>query len=222
MIVSNRHSVVAREGRVFVAFGLLIVLALLLTFHIFSAVAFLLVTLILLFLYRDPVRFIPPSPLGVVSPVDGEVISISKEQNTFTGREALRIGIQVSRLGVYSIRSPIEGKLIKQWRENQHADSHYFNWVQTDEGDNILWAISAKTKNRASCYVQPGERIGQGQRCGFILFFTAAELYVPANSQINVSEGQKIKAGESILAHIVHRHGASLIGDAILTAENTG
>lgn len=220
MIVSNKHPIIAREGLVFVVACILLVLVLLLTFHLFVAAIFLLLTSFLLFLFRDPSRSIPPSPLGLVSPVDGVITSVSKKVHPEIGEKSICIEISVAPLGVYSIRSPIEGKLIRQWQQREDNVVQYFNWVQTDEGDNILWAIKAKSKNRASCYVQPGERIGQGQRCGFILFFTGAELYVSAGSQTDVSVGEKVKAGESILAHIVHRNGARLIGDAILTAEN--
>ena len=138
MIVSNKHPIIAKEGWLYVVLALLgfvislLYLPLALSFLVF------IVFVATLFFFRDPIRVIPPSPLGIVSPVDGLVTSVIKVDNTYTSRTSVCITVQMSALGVYSLRSPIEGKMVKQWGKGVDGKHSLFNWVQTDEGDDVI------------------------------------------------------------------------------------
>ena len=52
--------------------------------------------LVLLLVFRDPRRVIPSSPLGVVSPADGCVVSIDRIDEGALQGEAHRIRIRIS------------------------------------------------------------------------------------------------------------------------------
>jgi len=220
MIVSNKHPIIAREGWLFVVISFLALFSSLLFFHLAVTVLLVLVFLGLLFIYRDPARKIPPVPLAIVSPIDGQIMSITKVGNEYCGESSLLISIRTAALGVSSVRSPVEGKMLKQWRHDENGIRKYLNWVQTDEGDNVVWIALPSGKKHAYCYVQPGERIGQGQRCGFLPFGAQVELLVPGNSTLDTEVGSTARAGETIIAHIVHQQGASLISDPTLIVEN--
>lgn len=211
MIVSNKHSVVAKEGRLVIIVGLVLLVASFFVYPLLSLVFFSFLFL-LFYLYRDPARDIPSAPLGIVSPVDGEVISIDQVYNSHTKESMLKIGIRKNKTGVFAIRSPIEGKLVKQLHEKLTNMSRYTNWVQTDEGDNLLWDAEVKGYTNAHCYVQPGERIGHGQRCGFLVSQTKVNLYVPVHSSVKAKIHDRVLAGESIIAKLVHNQGASIVG----------
>lgn len=210
MIVSNKHSIIAKEGwlnigicSAFVCLGFFL--------HSALAIGFVLLLCFLVYLYRDPARIIPSVPLGIVSPVDGEILSIDKIDNPHTGDPSYKLVIKKNRLGVFAIRSPIEGKLLKQLHEAVGRASRYTNWVQTDEGDNVLWDAEVKSRAGVHCYVQPGERIGHGQRCGFLVSTAKVNLYLPSNSSLDVNVSDRVCAGETIVAHLVHNQGASII-----------
>jgi len=216
MIVSNKHPAIAKEGWLYIA--IYIVLALVSVFlGSLLSIFFLILSLFLLYIYRDPAREIPSAPLGIVSPVDGKIVSIDQVENKYTSELSYKIGIQSKQFGVFAIRSPIEGKLIKQLHETIDGKSRYINWVQTDEGDNILWDAQLKGRTNAHCYVQPGERIGHGQRCGFLAFNSHINLYIPAYSSLNAKIYESVLAGESILAYLVHNQGASIVADSPAT-----
>jgi phosphatidylserine decarboxylase len=196
------------EGWVLVAvsaIGIVIVQSL---FGIWFAIPLWILMLVFAFVFRDPTREVPSSPLAVVSPADGQVLSIEPCQDPFIDREAIRISIQMSFLGIYTTRSPIEGKVVKRWypRERDNVESSSFGlWIQTDEEDDVTLVITRTSFiNSPRCFVQSGERVGQGQRCGFIRFGTIIDLYVPANSRIDVAQGQKVKAGSDVVATLVH------------------
>lgn len=189
-----------------------------LVFHFFGllwAVPLLIAVLVLLFLYRDPYRKIPPSPLGVVSPVDGRVVALDTVAAPYgqQGKEMTRIAIQMSGSGIFSLRSPMEGKVIDQWffpEGEESAEQHdpvvrYAHWVQSDEQDDLIITLGRPAIGRHPyCEIQSGERIGQGQRCGFILMGTRVELLMPLSSRLEVNLGSKVRSGSDIIATLIH------------------
>lgn len=206
----SRTPLIAREG--WPVFGLLLLAA------IFVQLAYGFVALplwgllgLVAFLYRDPPRSIPAAPLGVVSPGNGRVLAVEPRHDPYLGREALSIRLTIGRLDPYSIRSPIEGKLQQQWLhppEGGAGDGRLTRslHVQTDEGDDVVVVMCATgLLRRMSCTVHTGERIGQGQRCGFVLFGSRIEVLVPAASRALVQPGERVQAGTSVLATLVHK-----------------
>ncbi len=214
-MVSNKHPFIAREGWAFIAAAITLSGLGWFEFGLAAALPPALVAAALVFLFRDPERKIPASPLGVVCPVDGVVTSLTKDRDPCLDREAFRITIQMNRLGGYSIRCPIEGKVAKQGflaDAASHPHSRYAVWLQTDEADDVIWVVESPSPRRPHCYVQPGERVGQGQRCGFVFLGGVLEVYVPLNSRIAISEGDAVVAGESLLSTLIHHNGATISG----------
>ncbi len=203
-MVPVRHPVIAREGWLLLALVAGLAVAAWAVVGIGLGLPLLGVTAGLLYLFRDPARQVPAAPLGVVSPADGRVLAVDRLESSPLPGPAWRIRLRVSALGVFSLRSPIEGKI------QPPADGCHV--VCTDEGDPVAWAVAGHPWFAPRCYLQPGERVGQGQRCGFALLARNAEIYVPANSLVAVGPGQRVRAGESILASLVHAPGASSMG----------
>lgn len=180
------------------------------------------ILILVLYLFRDPEREIPSMPLAVVSPVDGKITEVSEIHDPFVNRQAIRIKIKMNSLGVYTTRSPIEGKIVKSWIKN-FPDKHNTNvaakdakdfglWIQSDENDDVILVLQPQPLLKSiKCFVQSGERIGQGRRCGFIRFGSSLELYIPGNSKISVGAGDSVHAGSSILATLVHKTPVSAV-----------
>jgi len=81
----------------------------------------------------------------------------------------------------------------------------YAQWIQSDEKDDLVLVIEVNSRMpRPKCYVQSGERIGQGQRCGFIRFGSRVDVLIPVTSRISVSVGDDVLAGSDIIATLVH------------------
>lgn len=170
---------------------------------------------LLVFLFRDPEREITSQPLAIVSPVDGRVVSIVKCRDIFLDRDAIKITIKMGVLDVYCIRSPIEGKLQQRWlsspvelqeKNDTKSQDSVSAWIQTDEEDDIVLSLlKTSVVSVPYYYVQSGERIGHGQRCGFVRFGTNVEVYLPANSRVLTEEGSKIYSGSDVLAQFIHK-----------------
>ena len=175
-----------------------------------------LLAVLVAYLYRDPERDVPPSPLGLVSPADGCVTHVVEDHDPHLDREAVRISIHMDPLGSYTLRIPTEGKVMKIWFPSQEegeeglaressssggAIERYAIWVRTDEGDDAVMVIRLyRWSIRPQCYIHIGQRIGQGQRCGIIGLGGAIDVFVPADARIDVQEGDKVRAGSDIIA----------------------
>ena len=220
---SNRYPFIAKEGWL-----LLLVLAglILLTFYFVSSIVSFVLAIIFcffLFLLRDPQRTIPSLPLAILSPVEGRVILIDEVDDPWLNqqginRQAKRIRIKMSSLDVYSLRSPVEGKVMEQWSEKckeENGQRKFAFWIRTDEGDDIV-TVFRLSPCAAACfriYIQSGERLGQGQRCGYLYFGGTVDIYIPENSKLKVELGQTITSGEDVLAYLVHGSSVSMIND---------
>ena len=55
---------------------------------------------------------------------------------------------------------------------------------------------------RILCYAKPNEVVRKGDRMGFIRFGSRADIVVSSEIKICVNVGEKVKAGESVIARI--------------------
>ena len=196
---------IAREG---VAPLLAVMLAGVLVLHFIGwlqSLVFWVLALLVLVLFRDPERDIPSQPLAVVSPADGKVISVSTVHDPYLRRESTRVAIQMPPYGVFTTRSPIEGKVLEP--PNFPADDNIPHgvWLQSDEGDDVVMVMTrGPLKNEPRCYIRFGDRIGQGKRCGFVHLGGRVEIYLPESSRLLVKEGDVVQSGSDVIAKLVH------------------
>ena len=164
--------------------------------------------LFLFLLFRDPHRTIPSAPLGVVSPVDGTVLSVDEIEHGLPGGRAHRIRIRIDSFGTYTARAPIEGR-VRDPRQLAANDNVNFGrnalWLQTDEGDDVMLQFSAYRFGLAPSALRGyGERLGQGERCAYLRLTRFAELHLPIASQVLVQPGQIVVAGADLIGKVPH------------------
>ena len=164
--------------------------------------------LVLFLVFRDPVRQIPSSALGVVSPVDGTIVSVESVDGGALLGTAHRIVIRVDAMGTYTARSPVEGQVKSLASEAIAADLDFPTsslWVQTDEGDNVVMSFSGfpfKVPPRA--LVRYGERLGQGQRRAYLRLARFVNVYLPEEGKITATPGHTVVAGSDLLGSVPH------------------
>ncbi|MDJ0758092.1 MAG: hypothetical protein QNJ19_01780 [Woeseiaceae bacterium] len=204
----RRNPFVAAEGLPLLLVALLASWALATFVHILTVVPMLVLIALLILIFRDPRRSIPPEPLGVVSPVDGDIESIEHSRTGVSQGEAIRIRIRVNSLGTYTARSPVEGVIKNLSTLTDDTDVDYRTnalWVQTDEGDNVVLQFDGyRLGIPPKALKRFGERIGQGQRCAYLRLTRYAELHLPVDSQIEAKTGDSLVAGTSLLAQLPH------------------
>jgi len=212
---SNRYPLIAREA--WAILSVLLGLTVLAQFLV-GPVAFV-ISLVLLsvaaFLFRDPNRVIPSQPLAIVSPVHGIVTLVEEAEEIRLHNKSIRVQINMRSHDIYSFRSPIEGKVIDQWcssPDENESRRHFDFQIQSDEGDTVVTAIRLKDiVRRFHMYLHSGERVGQGQRCGYFYFGGVIDVFIPLESKVQVEVGQYVESGSTILAQIIHSEVASVI-----------
>ena len=205
----RRNPFVAREGIPFLivaAVGFVIALR---YFDVALAAAAAGLFFVLFLVFRDPRRVVPASPLGVVSPVDGRVVSIDLADRGVLHGEAHRVTIRIDSLGTYTARAPVEGQ-IKDLRSvaTESMGDYRTNalWVQTDEGDDVVvefrgYRLGLPPKS----FIGFGQRVGQGQRCAYLRLTRFAELHLPIETKILAKPGQVVVAGADLIGKLTHR-----------------
>jgi phosphatidylserine decarboxylase len=202
----KRNSFVAREGFPFLVAAMIgIVAAWQFASPLYSLAPLFLLGWFLL-VFRDPIRVVPAVPLGVISPVDGTVVEVGLTDSGALNGEAHKIFIRVDLLGTYTARSPVEGKIMdfRGAVPNSAAVGNASGlWVQTDENDDVVLQFHEQRFGIAPlAFLGYGERVGQGQRCAYLRLARIAEVQLPINGRVLVTEGQKVSAGIDVLAKL--------------------
>jgi phosphatidylserine decarboxylase len=193
----RRNQYVAHEGLPFLATAVIAFVWLIRNHDFWYAPAPLLAFVFLYLLFRDPVRAVPSVALGVVCPVDGEIVRIDTVDNEEPHSAAHRIVIRVNSLGTYTARSPVEGKI-------QDLGSNAL-WVQTDEGEDVVLQFSGYRFGLAPrSFARFGERLGQGQRFAYLRLTRLAEVRLPISGKVTVEQGQTVIAGIDVIATLPH------------------
>jgi phosphatidylserine decarboxylase len=166
--------------------------------------------------FRDPDRIIPDQKGAVVSPADGKVIvtEIVDDSSFYVGR-AMKISIFMSVFNVHVNRTPYGG-LITETRYHPGKffsanlekaslqNEHNALFVETEDGKQLcVVQIAGLVARRIICYVGSGDRVHRGQRFGLICFGSRLDVYLPADIELKVARGDKVKAGTSILGLFV-------------------
>lgn len=212
----SRHPLIAREGWWHIAIVFVVAVAVHYNFGWIWAAPLWIFLVFNIQFFRDPNRKIPSDPMGVVCPADGRVVMVEDGHDPYLDRPAKVISIFMNVFNVHANRSPVEGKVKEAW----YRPGKFFNaalhkastenernalWIQTDEGDDLtVVQIAGLIARRIHCYKQPGERVGQGERYGFIRFGSRVDVYIPHSCKIQVALGDKVKGGRDIIAVLVH------------------
>lgn len=159
---------------------------------------------------RDPERAVPSHPLGIVSPVDGVVGASEHARDPYLDRAALLLEVRQGLIAPAIVCSPTEGRVVQVWAGPEmprYADGDRLAvHLRTDEGDEVVFVISLAggLPGPLRWSVQPGERVGQGQRRGLAGWGRRVTLFLPPESTPAVESGKRVEAGSDLLCQLVH------------------
>ena len=205
------HPVIAREGWPFLAIG--VVVSVLATYFVgWWSLPLWLLTLFVLQFFRDPAREVPDDEAAVVSPADGRIVEVSRAQDPYLKREALKVSVFMNVFNVHSNRSPLDGVVKERWYFSGGFVNAALDKASLDNERNALWIrgrdgadvtcvqVAGLIARRILCYVEAGAELARGQRFGFIRFGSRVDVYLPLDAQVKAAIGDKVYAAESVLA----------------------
>ena len=204
----QRNPFVAQEGVPIIALVVVLFVYMLRSFDLWFSLIPIVILVLLVLLFRDPRRDGPPAALGIISPVDGEVVEVETTDRCVVQGEAYRVRIRINPFGSYTARSPIEGRIMDlHSRVEGMGPGCPANalWVETDEGDSVVLQFHGYRLGLAPrSFVRFGERVGQGQRCAYLRLARYAELYLPITGKVHVEPGQVVTAGTDLIGAVPH------------------
>ena len=214
---------VAREGYAIVC-GALVFSAALLVIGLFVSVPWslclLAVAIVLgggaVLFFRDPVRTPPPeADRLVLAPADGKVVLVEHDvsEPLYVGGKAKKVSIFLSLFDVHVNRIPADGVVehvgyapggyLPAWRpEASERNERSEIGVRHPSGACVLFRqIAGSVARRITYHVKKGDRVEAGQRFGIIKFGSRMDVFVPPDVTLDVSVGDRVRAGETILGH---------------------
>ncbi len=168
-----------------------------------------------LWFFREPDRTPPADPALAVSPADGTVTLVDEVvEDQFFKRRMKRVSIFLSVFDVHVNRTPIAGEvLFTEGRGGLYLDARKpeasvlnesLFWVFGPKEDQSravgVKQITGAIARRIVPWAQLGEHMERGERFGMIRFGSRTDLYLPLDSEILVSTGDKVKGGETAIA----------------------
>lgn len=203
---------VAREGYPFILFSGFAALILAMLEITYAAIPLLILTGFVLWFFRDPDRIQPDDENAFVSPADGKVIIAEKvHDERFMHKEVIKISIFMNVFNVHVNRFPFKGTV----KQVMLKPGRFYS-ADTEKGalHNEYCALQVATENdmeycvvqvagliarRIVCWTEKGDSLNTGERYGLIRFGSRVDLYLPANFELTITKGDKVRAGETVL-----------------------
>jgi len=177
---------------------------------------------------RDPHRTIPEGG-NIVSPADGKVIKITPFDSStieikkgYFGKiqtltkdvvkKGILISIFMSPMNVHINRSPIDGRIVSlKHTKGKFKRANSIRAINNEKNEIIIEndeigklkviQIAGFLARRIVSFVEENTIVNKGQRIGLIKFGSQVVLIIP-EIELCIKEGQKVKAGKTIIAHL--------------------
>lgn len=208
--------------------GFMLSVALALTWFWWLVPVIVIATLCLLAFFRDPERRTPTQRGVMVAPSDGRISSIHDvEHFEPLGGPAVCIRIFMSVLDVHINYSPYHTAI----ESITHTPGEHLNTLKPesaeDNENNLLVLVHPNREYKMAavrqvagmlartivCHVHEEQVIQRGQRIGLIKLGSTTELYIlkDLSPKIQISEGQRVYGGVTVVAQITPKEGAAII-----------
>ena len=217
--IHNKRYIIHPEGWKFA--GILFVSSIIL-FYLFASILIALIgfflTFFVLWFFRDPKRNTPQDENLIISSADGKVCLIDEayppEELPIESQKMKRICVFMNVFNVHVNRSPVhgnvdhivykEGKFLNASLDKASDKNERSSLVlNTQNGTKIIVVqIAGLIARRILSFISPNMLLNQGERFGLIRFGSRVDIYLPLDAVEKCKVGDKVVAGESILASL--------------------
>ncbi len=210
-MMKNYGIPVASEGWPFIVPLALITVVCVLLGWKYPAWILLVLTLFVLFFFRDPERTIPEGRGIVVSPADGKIIVIKDVyEPDYLKQDVKQVSIFLSVFNVHVNRVPYGGivETVKYNPGKFHVasvdkaslDNEQTGMVISDGKNRVLVKqIAGLIARRIVCYARPGDTVRTGERYGLIRFGSRVDIFLPRDAELKVKVGDRIKGSRDVI-----------------------
>lgn len=175
--------------------------------------------LIVLNFYRSPYRrFMGDMINSIVSPADGKIVAIEEvfEPEYFQDNR-MQVSVFMSPLNVHANWFPINGKVVFKKHHNGRFQAAYLPKSSTEnerstvvirreDGVEILMRqIAGAMAKRIVTYPDEGYEAHIDEHMGFIKLGSRVDLFLPIDTQINVTLDEKVIGNQTVIGKLPHR-----------------
>jgi phosphatidylserine decarboxylase len=165
------------------------------------------------YFFRDPDREVPTGPSLVVAPADGRVMIAGPSDGRWAPPgEWQQITIFLSPMDVHINRTPVSGrvtridyrpgKFLPAYDEGSNDNELNEIWIDHDGQTVVVRQVVGILARRIVCRVAEGQDLARGERIGLMKFGSRMDVFLPPAAVIRVGVGDRVVAGESVLAHL--------------------
>ena len=164
--------------------------------------------------FRIPNRTFNLNENAILTAADGKVVAIENiEDEHFPGEKRKQISVFMSPLNVHVNYYSISGEVIEvQHKKGKHYpaflpksstdnEQSFIVIKQNDKRNVLLKQIAGSLARRIVFHSQKGKQIKQGEEMGIIKLGSRVDHILPEDVKVNVTIGQKVKAGIDTLAY---------------------
>lgn len=167
--------------------------------------------------FRDPERDVPKAAGLVLSPADGTVqyVGPATPADGPPG-DWLQVTIFLALTDVHINRTPVPGTVVKveyvpgtfrpAYRPDSSQNEHSEIWIDTGRGVVVTRQVVGVLARRVVCRVQPGAKLGPGERIGLMKFGSRMDVFVPTTATLTVARGDKVRGGVTVVARLADRN----------------
>lgn len=178
-------------------------------FIVFASLVFL---FLILQFFRSPKRNQSMGEKLVIAPCDGKVVVIEHTtENEYYKDKRLQVSIFMSPVNVHINWYPIsgivkylryhEGKYLVAWHPKASTENERTTMVLEKGPFSLLVRqIAGALAKRIVYYPHEGDMIKQGAELGFIKFGSRMDIFLPADTKVNVKIGDKTIGGVTVIA----------------------
>lgn len=175
-----------------------------------------LLTFFTLWFFRDPERNIPQDQNLVISSADGKVCLIDEayppEELSMDTAKMKRICVFMNVFNVHVNRSPVLGQAERiVYKKGKFLNASLDKASDKNERSSLVIGTESGTKiivvqiagliaRRILSFISQDQLLVQGERFGLIRFGSRVDIYMPLDAETKCKVGDKVIAGESILA----------------------
>ncbi len=170
------------------------------------------------YFFRDPVRVTPTRKGLIVSPADGVVSliepAVPPAELGMPDQPLTRVSVFMSVFNCHVNRAPIAGeisaiayrpgKFFNASLDKASADNERSSLsIQMEDGRQIaVVQIAGLVARRIVCFSKTNDHVETGERFGLIRFGSRLDVYLPDGVNPQVSLGQTMIAGETVIADL--------------------
>ena len=171
--------------------------------------------------FRDPERSAPTEADLIICPADGKLLPVVEAappvELGFGDAPRQRLSIFMNVFNVHVNRAPLAGTVtFKSYRPGKFFNASFdkasvhnermslrLRPTGSDGGrDLAVVQIAGLVARRIVCDVGPGQEVERGERFGIIRFGSRVDVYLPPGAVILAKAGDKVRAGETVLARL--------------------